>query len=74
MQHFYQGELLELNSPHIIRNFLSNLDHGDYLLTRYEQEWHNTTNDYKWEPDQLAFTLEGFITNGAFGVFARVSG
>ena len=37
MQHVYQGVILELNSPHVIRNFLSNLNNGDYLLTRYKQ-------------------------------------
>ena len=32
IQHAYQGGLLELNSPHVIHNFLSNLHNGDYLL------------------------------------------
>ena len=70
----YLGASLDLESKHLIRNFLLNLHYGNFLLNRYEKERHNHTNDYKFHPDVLPTTLTGFLVDGSFDVFARVSG
>ena len=74
MQHVYLGATLDLKSEHLLRNFLLNLQYGNFLLNRYEQERHNRANDYKWHPDVLPSTLAGFLVFGSFDVFAHVSG
>ena len=74
IQAVYEGSTYNLEGETMIRNFIHNCRDAVYLQNRYDLERNNPSNDHKWKSDQLANSIEAFMTDGGYAIFCRTNG
>jgi hypothetical protein len=74
IQAVYEGSTHNLTGKTVVRNFSHNCHDSVYIQYRYDSERNNPSNDYKWQPDQLANTIQAFFTDGSYEVYCKNNG
>ena len=74
MQAVYEGSTYNLEGETMICNFIHNCCDAVYLQNRYDTERNNPSNDHKWKADQLANSIEAFMTDSSYEIFCRTNG
>ena len=74
IQAVYEGSTYNLEGETMIRNFIHNCRDAVYLQNRYDLERNNPSNDHKWKSDQLANSIDAFMTDGGYAIFCRTNG
>ena len=74
IQAVYEGSTYNLEGETMIRNFIHNCRDAVYLQNRYDLERNNPSNDHKWKADQLANSIDAFMTDGGYAIFCRTNG
>ena len=74
IQAVYEGSTYNLEGETMIRNFIHNCHDSVYLQNRYDTERNNPSNDHKWKADQLANSIEAFMSDGSYEIVCRTNG
>jgi hypothetical protein len=63
MKAVYECSAFNLTGATVVQNFIHNCHDTVCILHHFDLECHNPVHDYKWLPDQLASTIQGFFTD-----------
>jgi hypothetical protein len=73
-QYTFQGTFFDPTTKETILSLLTLCNDADYLITRFENEWQNPQNHYKFNRASLSATLESYLRSPSYKVHRQALG